>query len=88
MNTAFEVKAGSVHHKILVRLCSAPKAVQGMSEGMLNRVFGEPRAIEELAAARLIRRRGWHDGPGEIWVPTEDGEAVFASLTGSGDGPG
>jgi hypothetical protein len=81
MNTALDIEAGSIHHKILDRLCAAPKAVRGISEGMLIRIFGEPRALDELAQAKLIHRRGWHDGPGEIWLPTAEGETVCDALS-------
>ncbi len=75
------VKADSVHHKILMRLCGAPKAVRGVSEGMLVRSYGDPRAIDELAQARLIKKRGWHDGPGGIWIPTEAGTELCEKLS-------
>lgn len=74
------VKPDSVHHKILMRLCNAPKAVRGVSETMLVRSYGDPRAIEELAQARLIKKRGWHDGPGGVWIPTEEGAALCEKL--------
>ena len=77
---AFRVEPGSVHHKILVQLCDAPRAVAGVSEAMLVRAFGEPRAIDELLQARLIWKRGWHDGPGGVWLPTPEGEALCERL--------
>ena len=79
------VDPGSTHFKILARLCAMPRPVRGISRAMLNRAFSDPRAINELARARLIRQRGWHDGPGGIWVPTEAGEALLESLSKSGN---
>ncbi len=78
---AIQIKSDSVHHKILMRLCAAPKAVRGVSEVMLVRSYGDPRAIEELAQARLIRKRGWHDGPGGVWIPTAAGADLCEKLT-------
>lgn len=71
------LEKGSDEYKILETLCSMPRPVRGMSEAMLVRSFKSTRPIRALAAKGLIRRRGWSDGPGGIWVPTEDGEAVF-----------
>ena len=78
---AIQFDSDSVHHKILMRLCSAPKAVRGVSEVMLVRSYGDPRAIEELAQAKLIRKRGWHDGPGGVWIPTAAGAELCEKLS-------
>ncbi len=78
---AIQIDSDSVHHKILMRLCSAPKAVRGVSEVMLVRSYGDPRAIEELAQAKLIRKRGWHDGPGGVWIPTAAGAELCEKLS-------
>ena len=75
------VDRDSTHFKILERLCAMPRPVRGISRAMLNRAFSDPRAIDDLARSKLIRQRGWHDGPGGIWVPTEAGEALFESLS-------
>ena len=58
-----------------------PKAVRGMAPAMLQRQFGDLAAVEALAAAGLLKRRGWADGPGWIWVPTEAGEALHYAMT-------
>ncbi|MSO65770.1 MAG: hypothetical protein EXQ85_08255 [Alphaproteobacteria bacterium] len=81
------VRANSRHHKILRKLCDMPKPVRGISDAMLNRAFGAPRAIQELAQAGLIRQRGWHDGPGGVWVPTEAGEEVCRKLAEPDEAP-
>lgn len=70
------IEKGSTEHEILVALCEMPRPVRGMSEAMLLRNYRSSRAIRSLSAQGLIKRRGWHDGPGGIWVPTSEGEAV------------
>jgi hypothetical protein len=57
-----------------------PKPVRGIAGAMLDRHFGAPQAVEELAAEGLIKGRGWANGPGMIWVPTAEGEAVYRAL--------
>lgn len=74
------IERDSVHFQILARLCGAPKAVRGTSGAMLEREYSAPWAVDELAAAGLIRQRGWHDGPGAIWVPTEPGLRLYEEL--------
>lgn len=68
----------SIQFQILERLCATPKAVRGISTVMLNQAFNAPRAIDDLAAAGLIRKRGWDKGPGALWVPTPAGEELYA----------
>jgi hypothetical protein len=70
----------SVHFRILERLCTMPKPVRGIAGGMLDRHFGAPDAVEDLAAQGLIRGRGWANGPGMIWIPTAEGEALYREL--------
>jgi hypothetical protein len=77
-----KLDAETVHFRILACLCSMPKAVRGMSAPMLRKRFDDEAAIQELAAAGLIEKRAWSDGPGFIWVPTAAGEMTFESLTG------
>ena len=74
------IERDSVQFQILARLCGAPKAVRGTSGAMLDRDYNAPWAVDELAAAGLIRQRGWHDGPGAIWIPTPAGEEVYERL--------
>ena len=76
-----QVRYESVHFLILERLCTMPKAVRGMAPAMLQRRFGDLVAIEEMAEAGLVKKRGWADGPGWIWVPTEAGEALYQSMS-------
>jgi hypothetical protein len=71
-----------VEFRILERLCTMPKPVRGISGAMLDRHFGTPAAVEELAAAGLIQGRGWANGPGMVWIPTPEGEAAYHALAG------
>lgn len=79
-----EIEPGSVHHRILARLCEMAKPVRSISGVTLEREFHAPKAVEELARAGLIAARGWesltHKMPPAIWVPTEKGEAAYAEL--------
>jgi hypothetical protein len=74
------IQYGSVHYQILDRLCSMPKAVRGISAPMLQRMFGNAEAVEDLVSAGLVKKRGWSDGPGSILVPTPDGEALLKAV--------
>ena len=74
------IERDSVHFRILERLCSMPKPVRGISGGMLDRHFGASEAVEELASLGLIQGRGWANGPGMIWIPTAEGEALYHEL--------
>jgi hypothetical protein len=82
------IERDSVHFRILERLCTMPKPVRGIAGGMLDRRFGAPEAVEELASLGLIQGRGWANGPGMVWIPTTDGEAVYRELAdGACEGP-
>ncbi|HET6522145.1 MAG TPA: hypothetical protein VFG47_20335 [Geminicoccaceae bacterium] len=75
-----EVRRDGVHFAILEALCQMPRPVRGISAPMLERRFAAPWAVRDLAEAGLIRARGWHEGPGAIWVPTAAGEALHRRL--------
>ena len=74
------IERDSVHFRILERLCTMPKPVRGISGAMLDRHFGAPDAVEELASLGLLQGRGWANGPGMIWIPTAAGEAAYREL--------
>ena len=76
-----QIRHDSVHFHILQHLCAMPRAVRGMAPAMLQRRFGDLVSVDELAAAGYLKRRGWADGPGWVWVPTEAGEALFRSMS-------
>jgi hypothetical protein len=78
------IERDSVHFRILERLCAMPRPVRGIAGGMLDRHFGAPDAVEELAADGLIKGRGWANGPGMIWIPTPEGEALYQALASGG----
>ena len=80
------IERDSVHFRILERLCTMPKPVRGISGAMLERHFGAPAAVEELASLGLIQARGWANGPGMIWIPTAAGEALYRDLAAGGPG--
>jgi len=75
------IRYDSVHFHILAQLCIMPKAVRGMAPAMLQRRFGGLEAVEELEAAGYLKKRGWADGPGWIWIPTEAGEALYHQMS-------
>jgi hypothetical protein len=81
------IERDSVHFHILERLCTMPKPVRGISGAMLERHFGAPGAVEELAAGGLIQTRGWANGPGMIWIPTAAGEALYETLADGRERP-
>ena len=74
------IERDSVHFRILERLCTMPRPVRGIAGAMLDRHFGAPDAVEELASLGLIAGRGWANGPGMIWIPTAAGEAAYRAL--------
>jgi hypothetical protein len=81
------IERDSEHYRILERLCSMPRPVRGISGAMLERHFGVGSAVEELAAAGLIGPRGWANGPGAVWIPTAEGEALYHELAEHGREP-
>lgn len=81
------IERDSVHFQILERLCAAPRPVRGTSAAILERDYQAPRAIQELKTHGLIKERGWHDGPGSIFVPTAEGEALYQRLARAGPKP-
>ena len=74
------IERDSVHFRILERLCTMPRPVRGIAGAMLDRHFGAPDAVEELASLGLIQGRGWASGPGMVWIPTAAGEAAYREL--------
>ncbi len=76
-----QIRYDSVHFRILERLCVMPKAVRGIAPAMLQRQFGDLVAVEELAAGGLLEKRGWADGPGWVWIPSEAGLALHHSMS-------
>jgi hypothetical protein len=79
---AMKIERDSVHFRILQALCEMPRPVRGIALPMLERRFGNVRAVKELAAAGLVRERRWHIGAGGVWIPTEAGERLYEELAG------
>jgi hypothetical protein len=80
------IERDSAHFRILERLCAMPRPVRGIAGAMLERHFSAPEAVEELARLGLIQGRGWANGPGLIWIPTPEGEALYQALADRHDG--
>ena len=76
------IERDSIAFRILERLCAMPRPVRGMTGTKLEAEFGSPDTVDELAAAGLVTRRGWHDGPpGAVWIPTPAGEKLYRKLS-------
>lgn len=73
---------GSLEHQVLELLFEFPAPVRGMSEVMIDRAApGAGRMLDEMAEAGLVASRGWCEGPGAIWVPTEEGATALAAVS-------
>ena len=58
--------------EILKDLCEMPEHLRGISKEVLLNKY-KKKIIEEALNERIIKIRKWHDGPGEIIIPTEKG---------------
>ena len=62
--------------KLLKELCEMPEHLRGISkEILLNRY--EKKVIEQALNEKIIKIRKWHDGPGEIIIPTIKGLNIY-----------
>ncbi len=57
---------------ILNELCEMPEHLRGISKEMLLIKYSK-KLIDDLLKKEIIKIRKWHDGPGEIIIPTEKG---------------
>jgi len=57
---------------ILNELCGMPEHLRGISKEMLLIKYSK-KLIDDLLKNKIIKIRKWHDGPGEIIIPTEKG---------------
>jgi len=57
---------------ILNELCEMPEHLRGISKEMLLIKYSK-KLIDDLLKKKIIKIRKWHDGPGEIIIPTEKG---------------
>tara|TARA_Y100000590_G_C15668602_1_gene995447 strand:+ start:541 stop:753 length:213 start_codon:yes stop_codon:yes gene_type:complete len=62
----------SLKKKLLLELCKMPEHLRGISKEMLLIKYNQ-KVINDLLKDNLIKIRKWHDGPGEIIIPTNKG---------------
>ena len=60
--------------KLLNELCEMPEHLRGISKEILLNKF-DKKTIKKLLEEKVIEIRKWHDGPGEIIIPTKKGVA-------------
>jgi len=61
---------------ILNELCEMPEHLRGISKEMLLIRYSK-KLIDDLLKKEIIKIRKWHDGPGEIIIPTEKGLQLY-----------
>ena len=61
---------------ILNELCEMPEHLRGISKEMLLIKYSK-KLIDDLLKKEIIKIRKWHDGPGEIIIPTEKGLDLY-----------
>ena len=62
--------------KLLNELCEMPEHLRGISKEILLNKY-EKKIIDEALNEKIIKIRKWHDGPGEIIIPTEKGLDLY-----------
>ena len=62
--------------KILIDLCEMPEHLRGISKEILLNKY-KKQIIDEALDEEIIKIRKWHDGPGEIIIPTEKGLDLY-----------
>ena len=61
---------------ILNELCDMPEHLRGISKEILLMKYNK-RIIDVLLKEEIIKIRKWHDGPGEIIIPTKKGLELY-----------
>ena len=61
---------------ILNELCEMPEHLRGISKEMLLIKYSK-KLIDDLLKKEIIKIRKWHDGPGEIIIPTKKGLELY-----------
>ena len=61
---------------ILNELCGMPEHLRGISKEMLLMKYNK-KLIDNLLKKEIIKIRKWHDGPGEIIIPTNKGIILY-----------
>tara|TARA_Y100000590_G_scaffold35213_2_gene38291 strand:- start:1412 stop:1630 length:219 start_codon:yes stop_codon:yes gene_type:complete len=62
--------------KLLRELCEMPEHLRGISKEVLLSKYNKKIILESLNE-EIIKIRKWHDGPGEIIIPTEKGLDLY-----------
>ena len=66
----------SYKKKIINEFCEMPEHLRGISKEMLLSKYNE-ELIRNLLKEKIIKIRKWHDGPGEMIVPTDKGLKLY-----------
>tara|TARA_B100001013_G_C24352187_1_gene340843 strand:- start:308 stop:529 length:222 start_codon:yes stop_codon:yes gene_type:complete len=61
---------------ILNELCDMPEHLRGISKEILLMKYNK-RIIDVLLKEEIIKIRKWHNGPGEIIIPTKKGLELY-----------
>jgi len=62
--------------KLINELFEMPEHLRGISKEILLNKY-EKRIIDEALNEEIIKIRKWHDGPGEIIIPTKKGLNLY-----------
>ena len=62
--------------KILIDLCEMPEHLRGISEEILLNKYNK-KILDKALKEKIIKIRKWHDGPGEIIIPTIKGLNIY-----------
>ena len=62
--------------KLINELFEMPEHLRGISKEILLNKY-EKRIIDEALNEEIIKIRKWHDGPGEIIIPTKKGFNLY-----------
>ena len=63
-------------NNILNDLCEMPENLRGISREMLLLKYSKEQ-INSLLKKEVIKIRKWHNGPGEIIIPTKKGLKLY-----------
>ena len=66
----------SLKKKLLLELCKMPEHLRGISKEILLNKY-KKQIIDEALDEKIIKIRKWHDGPGEIIIPTIKGLNIY-----------
>ena len=66
---------------LINELCEMPEHLRGISKEMLLNKY-KKNIIDQSLNEEIIKIRKWHNGPGEIIIPTKKGLALYKKKTG------